>query len=817
MGGIKMAVETRETEEYKRGMLSAIGSTDRIRKLNQQLHSTPQTICLHRARAYTRVFAETEGEPLVLRNAKAFRKALEELPAIIDNYELLVGRRACRLRSVPVVPECHGGWLQWDLDNLPKREQDPFQVPPAQMAEAKQILETWKGKTLYDIWSKSCPEDVVNKVIGAGWADLCAGVFFLGYHFNPPWEEILSSGLRLFEKKAKSRLSGLDPTNPADMGKEHFLRALLMTVSSVKYYAGRYADEAEKLAKITADDKRRQELQDIARICRRVPYYGATTFREAMQSLWFIHILLYTEGTGLSYTIGRFDQYMYPYYKADIEKGILSREEALELIEHFYINLTNNLFLFDTQTAYGSAGFSQYQTLCIGGIDSSGKDASNELSYLCLEATKSVRTTQPDIVLMCHPRETPYKLKMKGAELVQLGLGLPKFINTETIKTELMSMGYSREEASLGWVQGCSETYGPGAKQYGHTAGTMINLPLSLEMVLFSGHKRTPGQKCSGELLGLATGDPTSFQTYDQFLEAFKKQVAKQIRDAHIAGSYMELVQAQNFPLLLQSLLTDDCIGRGLSANAGGARLCVGPGVPFTGGWATVADSLAAIKKLVYEEKKITMAELVKAIHADYVGYENIRQMLIKDAPKFGNDIDYVDQIAREVFVFASDEVRKHTGIFGNKNVPATNVSVSHIIFGTFVWATPDGRKAGERFSDNVGPTDQIDKDGPIAHINSVTKLGLERQVGTIHNMYLTNVDNDEKKHKMIDLIDAYHSRGGHHLQINCINKEVLLDAQKHPEKYPTLMVRVAGYVAYFVELSKMVQDGIIARTSVKL
>jgi formate C-acetyltransferase len=812
-----MVTVMHETEEYRKGMLSAIGSTERIRKLNHELHSTPQTICLHRARAYTQVFAETEGEPLALRNAKAFRKTIEDLPVVIGDFELLVGRRACRLRSVPVVPECHGGWLQWDLENLPKREQDPFQVPPGQMEEARKILESWKGKTLYDMWVKACPEDVARKVIGVGWADLCAGVFFLGYHFNPPLEEILCKGLCAFEERVRDRLSKLDLSRPEDMGKEHFLQALLMTVESLKLLASRYADEAARLARKETDKKRRQELLSIAETCRKVPYHGASSFREAMQSLWFIHITLYTEGTGLAYTIGRFDQYMYPYYQADLEKGIITSQEAQELIEHLYINLTNNLFLFDTQTAYGSAGFSQYQTLSVGGVNSSGKDASNELSYLCLDAVRAVRTTQPDIVILCHPRETPYKLKMKGAELVQLGLGLPKFINTETTKTELMSLGYSREEASLGWVQGCSETYGPGSKQYGHTAGAMINLPLALEMVLFNGCKRTPGQKYSGERLGLATGDAGDFQGFDQFFEAFKKQVAQQIRDAHIAGSYMELVQAQHFPLLLQSLLTDNCIERGLSANAGGARINVGPGIPFTGGWATVADSLAVIKKLVYEEKSLSMSDLVKAIDADFVGYENIQQMLINDAPKFGNDNDYVDEIARDVFVFASDEVRKYTGILGNKNVPATNVSVSHIIFGTFVWATPDGRRAGERFSDNVGPGDQRDKEGPIAHINSVAKLGLERQVGTIHNIYLTNVDSDEKKHRMIDLIDDYHSRGGHHLQINCINKDVLLDAQKHPGKYPTLMVRVAGYVAYFVELSKMVQDGIIARTSVTL
>jgi formate C-acetyltransferase len=279
----------------------------------------------------------------------------------------------------------------------------------------------------------------------------------------------------------------------------------------------------------------------------------------------------------------------------------------------------------------------------------------------------------------------------------------------------------------------------------------------------------------------------------------------------------MELAQAQSFPLMVESLLTDACIERCKACNGGGARVTVGPGVQFTGGWATVADSLAAIKKLVFEDKRISMAELMDALDADFDGHEDIRLMLIEEAPKFGNDNDYVDELAREVFGFCTDEVKKYIGIHGNKNMPATAISVSHISYGGFVWATPDGRHAHTSLSDNVGPMDQRDKSGPVAHINSVSKLGLDRQMGTIHNIYLTNVDTDEMKHRMIDLIDTYHGRRGHHLQINCIDKKTLLDAQLHPELYPTLMVRVAGYVAYFTELSKKIQDYIIARTSVEL
>jgi len=805
-----------DAEKHKRGMLSSLGSSERIRRLSVRSRSTPQTLCLHRARAYTAVFDETEGEPVVLRRAKALARTLETLPAIIEEDELIAGRRSCRVRCVPINPECHGGWLLDDIDELPQRKQDPFYVPPEQMAEAKELLRRWKGRNLGDIWTRMCKEDVVRRVRGTGWADVSAGLFMLGYHFTPPWERILHSGLSFFEEKIRIRLASLDPINPAHMGREHFLNGLLVVIDAVKQFARRYSDEAHRLAQKTENEQRKQELLRIAEACRRVPYLGARTFFEAMQALWLIHMVLYVEGTGPSYCIGRFDQYMHPFFKADIEKKALTREEALELIEQFYINLTDNLSLYDSLTVKNAAGFTQYQVLTVGGVNRAEKDASNDLSYLCLDAAKSVRSTQPDIVLLCHPRETPYKLKMKGAELVQIGMGLPKFISTETTKTELMAWGYSREEATEGWIRGCSEPYGPGSKQFGHAASAFLNLPLSLETALFDGWTAaTSGKKESGQRLGPATGDPRTFTTFDHFMEAFKKQTAQQIRDAHIAGSYIELAQAENFPLMMQSVLTDDCIGRGLAANAGGAEICVGPGIPFTGGWATVADSLAAIKKLVYEEKKISMDQLIQALACDFEGCESVQQMLVEKAPKFGNDVDYVDELAKEVFQFASSEVKSYAGRYGNRNSPSTAVSVSHISHGAFVGATPDGRKAATPISDNMGPADQKDKEGPTAHINSVTKLGLDRQFGTIHNMYITNADTDEKKHKVIDLIDAYHGRCGHHLQINCIDKDILRDAQVHPEKYPTLMVRVAGYVAYFTELSTNLQNYIIARTSV--
>ena len=305
-----MTIATSFSEEYIKGMTTALGSTDRIRKLSARSRSMPQTICLHRARAYTEVFKETEGEPLFLRRARAFRKTLEDLPVVIDDDELIVGRRACRLRCVPVVPECHGGWLLRDVETLPTRPQDPFNVPPEQMAEVKELLQWWQGRSIYDAWLKSCPQDVIKRVTNTGWADCSAGLFMFGYHFIPPYEKILNHGLRSFEDEIEQKLSGLDYLNPEDMGREHFLQALLIIIAGIRDFAGRYAAEASRLAEKTNDERRRKELLQIAQSCQRVPYLGARTFREAVQALWLTHLMLYLEGTGPSYSLGRFDQYM---------------------------------------------------------------------------------------------------------------------------------------------------------------------------------------------------------------------------------------------------------------------------------------------------------------------------------------------------------------------------------------------------------------------------------------------------------------------------------------------------------------------------
>ena len=659
-------------DEMQRGLRADTGSTERVRKLSFALRSARPGLCLHLARACTEVFRRTEGEPVEIRFAKAFYKTLQDMPVVIDEGELVVGLSSCGLKKIPVLPANQASWLIKELDKLPARKVNPIHLSEEKIEEARDLLSYWLDKTVYALTTRFCPPELARKVQGTGWAETGGYFHQGGGHFNPPWELILEKGLAWYEKRVRERLSALDDANPEQMGKEHFYQALLLVIQGIKEFAAKYVERARDLSRRENDPERKEDLREIAEILDRVPYHGARSFREAVQSLWFVHSILYLEGPGPAYTIGRFDQFMYPYFKADVEKGKLTRGQAQELLECLFLKMNGNLWLCDSSTAERNPAFPQHQTLSIGGVNGADRDASNELSYLVLEAAKSVRTTQPDIVLLCHPRETPYDLKLRAAELVALGLGMPKFLSTETIKKQLMAVGYSLEEARMGWVRGCTEHYGPGCKEYGFPSAAKLNLAIAVEAVLFNGCKRMDHQQMSGELVGVETGDPRQFGTFDEFLAAVKRQIAQQVRDGHIASSYAEKVKMHHLPLLLQSLFTEACIDRGRWANAGGALINCGPGIPITGGIATIADSLAAIKKLVYEERKISMDQLIRAIDANFEGYESLRQMLIHDAPKYGNDNDYVDALAREIWQFYCAEVRKYVTPRETETTPPT-------------------------------------------------------------------------------------------------------------------------------------------------
>jgi formate C-acetyltransferase len=505
---------------------------------------------------------------------------------------------------------------------------------------------------------------------------------------------------------------------------------------------------------------------------------------------------------------------MYPYYRKDIASGLLTRESAQELLECLWIKMTNVMWFNGEMDAYFFPGYVPFQNLTVGGLDrETGKDATNELSYLCIDALMETRTTQPTLSVILH-ENSPEKFKLKVAELVALGLGHPSIFNFETLKTMAMRMGYPEKEAMDVAVMGCVEPVGAGV-QYGHSGGSFLNAPMCLEFVFTNGMKRVPDQAGSGKRLGLATGDVTDIHTFEDFKALVMRQMDEQIRVAHIGDLYAEQVLAEYFPNPFQSLLTRDCLSIGKDVTQGAARVNVGPAVDMLG-LADLVDSLAAVKTLVFEEKKISLEELSKAMAVDFKGYEILRQMLINKAPKYGNDVDEVDALAVEVLDAFGAKVEEYRGFRGNRNMGLNAPASVNIPLGFTVGALPSGRRAAEPLADGVSPAPGRDKEGPSAVIKSITKLNhCSLTLGTLVNLWFSGdfLRQMNGKKRFVDLLDVFHRHRGHHLQVNSISKGILRKAQKEPEKYPTLMVRVAGYSAYFIDLSESLQEHIISRT----
>lgn len=799
--------------DWRQGMVTELGSTERVRNISRRFHAVRPSICLHRARAYTQVYKETEGQPSIIRRAKALARTLDIMPALIPEDELIVGYPACKPRSITVKPELHTPWLKTDIDRLNERDQDPYIVTDREKKEFKEeIAPYWDGKTLYDMWKARCPEDIAWKVMGTGFGSVAAMLYTMGYHYNPDYEEIFKKGLGGYRKLASDKMAVLNPSNPEDIGKEQFYRAIIMVCDAIENHARKYAAKARELLSNESNPERKKELEGIAQICETVPHGAPRTFHEAVQALWFIECIAYIEGTGPVIPLGRFDQYMYPFYRKDIDEGRLIREKAQELIECLWFKMNGIMWFHDALNATSSAGYVPFNNTIVGGVDRYGGDATNELSYLCIDAMMETRTVQPSLSVMLHPK-SPEELRLKVADLVALGLGHPSIYNLRTSMLSCMTLGYSLSEAMNCYIKGCNEPAAVGGMQYGFAAGGWCNLGMATEFAFSRGIKTVKRQKGSGNRIGIDTEDPRSFQTFEELKEAVKKQIEYQIQVAHTAGQYVLQAAKQDFGLPFQSMLTKDCLERGKDVLDGGARVYVGPGIEFVG-IADVADSLAAVKKLVYEDKKVSMDELCKALEVNFEGYEGLRQLLLTHAPKYGNDVDYVDLLAVELLDYGANIAWSLRTIYGNRNTPVNAPASANVPFGFPVGALPSGRKASEPLADGCSPAPGMDMCGPTAVIKSVTKLNHANINGTLFNLWLSglSLSSLEGKRRFVELVRTYQDLGGHHIQVNTIAKETLRDAQKQPLKYPTLMVRVAGYSAYFIDLSRPVQNHIISR-----
>ena len=826
--------------------------TQRISNLISDLFAEMPQIETDRAVLLTESYKETEGQPIVRRRALAFKHILENIPIIIRENEMIVGSATQKPRSCQVFPEYSYEWLEAEFDTVETRSADPFYISEENKEVLRRIYPYWKGKTTSELaTSYMAPETLTaieHNIFTPG------NYFYNGIgHFTVDYGKILRIGYRGLIAEAKAELDSCNVYDPDYPKKSEFLNAVIICSEAAVTYAQRYAALAEKMAEQCTDSARRDELMLIAANCRRVPEYPAETFMEACQSFWFIQMLLQMESSGHSISPGRFDQYMYPYYKADIEKGLISREFAQELLDCIWVKLNDLNKVRDKVSAEGFAGYSLFQNLCAGGQTEDGLDATNELSYMCIQASMHTQLPAPSFSVRIW-NGTPNDFILRCAELTRTGVGLPAYYNDEIIIPALMSRGIPLNEARGYNIIGCVEPQVPGKTDGWHDAA-FFNMCRPLEMVFSNGYE-------NGVLVGLETGDVEKMQSFEEFYDAYKKQMQYFIKLMVNANNAIDYAHREACPLPYQSSMIEDCIGRGKTIQEGGAVY------NFTGpqgfGIANMTDALNAVRTLVFEEKYLTLAEFKQALTDNYghgmtaqeaqkatqqvvsdliakgknVSKQQIEEIFkmfmegisskeekakyekllekIKSLPKYGNDIPEVDYFARDVAYIYTKEVEKYTnprgGIFQAGLYPVS----ANVLLGQQTGATPDGRLANTPVADGVGPCSGSDTQGPTAAANSVAKLDhAVASNGTLYNQkfHPSALSGTEGLSDFASYIRAFFDQKGMHMQFNVVSKETLIEAQKHPESYRNLVVRVAGYSALFTTLSKSLQDDIINRT----
>ena len=831
---------------------SRIPKTERITRLVKNLYAKMPEIESARAVLVTESYKQTENEPMIIRRAKAFAHILKNIPIIIRDEELIVGSSTLAPRGCQTFPEFSYEWLEQEFETVATREADPFYISDQAKVELKEANAYWKGKTTSELATAYMAPEALkameHNIFTPG------NYFYNGVgHITVQYDKVLAIGYEGIIAEAQAELDKCSFGDADYATRSRFLEAVIMSCHAVILYANRYAELAEQMAKQCSDPVRKAELLTIAANCSRVPAKGATSFHEACQSFWFVQQLLQMESSGHSISPGRFDQYMYPYYKADIDAGKITREQAQELIDCIWVKLNDLNKCRDAESAKGFAGYSLFQNLIVGGQNEQGQDVTNDLSFMCIEASFHVFLPMPSLSIRVW-NGSPYDLLIRAAELTRTGIGLPAYYNDEVIIPSLMSRGATLEEARNYNIIGCVEPQVPGKTMGWHDAA-FYNMCRPMELVFSS------GIDC-GEQIGPKTQPVETMQTYEEFVEAYKTQMNYFIELLVNADNAIDQAHTERMPLPYLASMVDDCIKRGKTCEEGG---CV---YNFTGpqgfGIANVADALYAIKKLVFEEKKVSMADYKKALMFNYgqevsplvvaqvagnvarklaengvqptadmvakASQEIIRNSvtaedkkkfeqlleMIEEVDKFGNDEEEVDLIAREAAYTYTKPLLQYKNPRGGLFQAGLYPVSANVPLGAQTGATPDGRLAGTPMADGVSPSAGKDKNGPTAAANSVSRLdhGIASN-GTLYNQkfHPSALSGEAGLDNFVNLIRSYFDRKGSHVQFNVVSRETLLDAQKHPENYKHLVVRVAGYSALFTTLSKSLQDDIIRRT----
>lgn len=789
--------------------------TPRMQQFRETVLEKKPYIDATRALLVTETYQKYKNQPPVMKRALMLKNILEKMPIYIEDETLIVGNQASSNKDAPIFPEYTMKFVIDELDTFEKRDGDVFYITEKTKEELRSIAPFWENNNLRAKGEALLPKEV-NVFMETGFFGMEGKLNSGDAHLAVDYQKLLKIGLIGYEKRVQTILENLDLCVPENIDKYQFYKAVLIVIEAVHTFAKRFSALAKEKA-MSLEGKRKEELLEISRICQNVPYQPAKSFYEAIQSVWFIQLILQIESNGHSLSYGRLDQYMYPYLKHDLEQEIINEDQAVELLTNLWIKtLTINKVRSQAHT-FSSAGSPMYQNVTIGGQTTDHQDASNLLSFLVLKSVAQTKLPQPNLTVRYHANIDP-KFFDEAIEVMKLGTGMPAFNNDEVIIPSFIEKGVKEEDAYNYSAIGCVETAVPGKWGYRCTGMSYMNFPRILLIAMNNGVDMTTGKRFVSEC-----GYFTEMQSYEQLVQAWDKVVRELTRMSVIVENAIDLASERDVPDILCSTLTEDCIGRGKTIKEGGAVYDFISGLQV--GIANMADSLAAIKKLVFDEQKITKQQLWEALVDNFESEESqrIQTMLIEDAPKYGNDDDEVDQLVVEAYKSYIDEMKKYPntrygrGPIGGIRYAGTSSISANVGQGSGTMATPDGRKAHTPLAEGCSPSHSQDKHGPTAVFKTVSKLPThEITGGVLLNQKVTPqmLASEENKQKLKMMIRTFFNRlKGYHVQYNVVSKETLIDAQIHPEKHKDLIVRVAGYSAFFNILSKATQDDIIGRT----
>jgi len=784
-------------------------SSKRIEDFKRSYIDSKPSISVKRALAFTASHKQTEGESVIIRRAKAFKAVCESIPVTIFDNELIVGAIGEFRKSGIICPEYSWKWVESEMDTFESRTQDPYCVDDISKKTLRnEVFPYWQGKSLEETFLSRINPETANILIDTGIIDNDSKWRNAVGEVTADYQDLIfKKGFGGLKAEALAHLEKLEPVTPEALEKIDFYKAEVLAAEGIIALAHRYSEKATALAKMEANALRKAELLEIAQNCLRVPEHPPASFYDAVQMVWFTQLGSILSENSLALNLGRFDQYMYPYFGKDIEAHSLTEEKAQELIEALWIKLSEWVWAISSNTAKFFAGYNSFQNLTVGGRARDGRDATNAISYMCLKATENVKTHQPGLSVRIHP-DSPDAFLLAVCKLISVGTGFPAVHNDRVGSAMLIAAGLSPEDARDWSNCGCVV---PHFRKVGEwTSAVSINMAAAIEYALNQGKSRITGKQ-----MGLDEKKAALFTSYEDVKAAYFKQIAYLIKHSVVGTLTAQQIHAEMVPRPYLSLLVDGCMEKGKDLSKGGAQYNVGP--VLTGiGVADSANSLAMIKKLVFEEKKYTLEEICKALDADWKGYEELRQAALA-CPKYGNDIDYVDSIAVEITEFYYKQIQSYKDYFGSPFNSAFMGISNYIPAGSVIGATPDGRKSKTPLTEGVSPHAGTDLTSPTAAMRSVAKINHDiHSGGTLMNVKLAPelLKSERNLKNLAAIIRAYFALGAFHVQFNVISTEMLHKAQEHPEDYRDMLVRVAGYSTQFVNLSREAQDAIIERTT---